>query len=351
VTVAAIAPDEGRASLVGRLRRYGAWLMTAALLAYVFHSVPLSRTWEAARAAGPTVAVVMLLYFGYSFVADSVATWATFRWFCAPVALAEVFAIRAATYLLAVVNYNLGQGGIVYVVGRRPGVGMARATGTVLLTMGVTFVALLVLAAIGSSLGAADQTRLATMQLVSFGGLGAFVIYLGFVAARPRFLSRRKLLQPLFDAGVVGHAKAWLVRFPHVAGHVVFQWWILRVFDVQIPFSVAASLLPIIFVIGWLPITVQGLGTQQLAAMELLGPYALAASVELQHARIVAFSLTVTTLFTLYSVLVGLFFVRRVSRDLRRARAEAERSSAPAEPSAELTRTERRPAEPPRSLR
>jgi hypothetical protein len=332
VTATADQPDRGRGTLFGRLRRYGAWLMTAALLGYVFHSVPLSRTWEAAREAGPWVAVVMLLYFGYGFVADSIATWATFRWFCAPVKLAEVFAIRGATYLLAVVNYNLGQGGIIYVVGRRPGVGIARATGTVLLTMGVMFVALLVLAAAGSSFGGAGDARLTLMQRISFGGLGAFVLYLGIVAARPRFLTRRKLLQPLFDAGIGGHAKAWLVRFPHVVGHVVFQWWILRLFDVHVPFSVAASLLPVIFVIGWLPITVQGLGTQQLAAMELLGPYALASSVELQHARIVAFSLTVTTVFIFYALVTGLFFLRRVSRELRAARDVAEMATEPTEP-------------------
>ncbi|MBI4706169.1 MAG: flippase-like domain-containing protein [Deltaproteobacteria bacterium] len=314
------------------LRRIGTWALTIALLGYVFYAVPLGRTWEAARSAGPAVVAVTLGYFLYSYAADVLATWATFRWYCAPLPLREVVAIRGATYLLAVVNYNLGQGGIVYVVGRKQGVGLARATGTVLLTMGVMLVALLVLAGAGSVLGPAGDPRLGLMRLVCAVGLALFVAYLAVIAVRPARLASWGALGPLFDAGLRGHAAAWLVRFPHVAGHVLFQWWLLRLFRVDISLAAAATLLPVIFVIGWLPITVQGLGTQQLAAMELLGPYVVAASAELQHARVVAFSLTLSLLFTLCSVLTGLLWLGRVWAELTPAApspadAAAERSA------------------------
>jgi hypothetical protein len=151
------------------------------------------------------------------------------------------------------------------------------------------------------------------VRFVSTGGLAAFALYLVVIAVRPGFLARRALLQPLFDAGILGTFKAFLVRFPHVAGHVVFQWILLRMFHVDLPFTAGATLLPVIFTISWIPITVQGLGTQQVAAMELLGKYSTAATLEAQRAQIVAWSLTVSTMFVVYSLLTGFYFLRGVT--------------------------------------
>ncbi len=299
------------------LRRVVTWGITVALLAWVFHTVPLAHTWAAIQDAGPaTVAGLGLVYFLYSFAADVIATWATFGWFCTRLSLRDVFGIRGATYLLAMVNYNLGQGGIVYFVGKKRGVGIARATGTVLLTMGVMFVALLLLAAAGSWLGDPNEPRLRLMRWISAGGLAAFVVYLGVIVARPSFLARRAIFQPLFDAGIVGHAKAWLVRFPHVAGHVVFQWALLKLFGVHIPFLAAATLLPVTFVISWIPITVQGLGTSQVAAVQLFSRYGTGASLDERNAQVLAFSLVLSALFMVYSLIVGLLFLRtEIARD------------------------------------
>ncbi|HEY3359357.1 MAG TPA: hypothetical protein VGQ83_39270 [Polyangia bacterium] len=317
----------GKKHILRWLKRLGPWTVAAGLLAYVFRTVPFGRTWEAAQAVGPASLILMAtVYFIYSYTADVVATWATFRWFCAPLRFWDVVAIRGATYLLAIVNYNLGQGGIVYVVGKNRGVGVRRATGTVLLTMGVMFVALLMLAGIGSLIGDGADPRLRAVRWVSGLGLSAFVLYLVIIKIRPRFLARREVLKPLFDAGLIGHAKAWLVRFPHVAGHIVFQWLLLRLFHVDLPFGAAAMLLPIIFVISWIPITVQGLGTQQVAALELLGRYSHAAAPDLAQGQIVAFSLAQSALFAAFSLVTGLICLRAfaVARDVQRGAATAE---------------------------
>jgi hypothetical protein len=298
------------------VRALATWALTVVLLVVVLRSVPLDRTWEAVKGGGAAVVLTIFVYFGYSFVADSLATWATFRWFCTPLALGDVFAIRGATYLLAALNYNLGQGGIVYMAGRRPGVGIRRALGTVLLTMGVTLLVLLFLAAVGGLAAGVGDARLRLVRGIALAGLGAFAGYLVLIAVRPRPLAERGVLRPLFEAGLGGHLKAALVRLPHVAGHILFQWLILRLFEVDVPLGAAAALLPALLVIAWLPITVQGLGTQQLAAMELLGPYVHAATSDEQRARVVAFSLSVTLLTVLFSLLCGLLFVRRVAHEL-----------------------------------
>ena len=318
------------------VRRVVPWLVAAGLLAYVFSTVPLGRVLSEIRRVGlVSVFVFSVLYFVYSYAADIFATWATFRWFCAPLSLRDVTIIRGATYLLAMVNYNLGQGGIIFMVGRQKGVGMAKATGTVLLTMGVMFVALLILAGVGSFLGDGSDTRLRIVRMITALGLGAFLVYLGIVGLRPAFLARQPLLAPLFDAGIGGTFRAFLVRFPHVAGHVMFQWILLRMFGVDIPFTAGATLLPVIFVIGWIPVTVQGLGTQQVAAMELLGPYAASGTLDERHAQVVAFSLTVSAMFMVYSLITGLVCLRPAARLMRPSPSdEGENAQPPASGSA-----------------
>jgi hypothetical protein len=312
-------PAPARTTRTRRMRHAITWIVTIALLAWVLHAVPLARMWQATIAAGlASVVALTLAYFLYSYVVDAVATWGTFAWFCAKLRPGDVFAIRGATYLLAMLNYNLGQGGIVFLVGRKPGVGLARATGTVLLTMGVMLVALLMLAFSGSMLSTVDDPRLKLMRWISGGGLVAFILYLVVIRLRPAFIANREVLTPLFDAGLIGHLKAWLIRLPHVVGHIVFQWALLNVFGIRIPFLAAAALLPVQFVIGWIPITIQGLGTQQVAAMELLSRYGTAATLDGRHAQVVAFSLSLSSLFTVYSILIGVLCLQtQVAREAR----------------------------------
>jgi hypothetical protein len=302
-------------------KRILTWSVTLGLLGWVFASVPLSQAWQALEAAGPgTVLGITAVYFAYTFVADAGATWATFRWFCARLRLRDVIAIRGVTYLLALLNYNVGQGGIVYFVAKKHGVGVTRATGTVLLTMGVMLVALLLLAAVGSATAGAGDPRLAVMQKITTVGLAGFLVYLVLIRLAPPFLTRHEVLAPLFDAGITGHLKAFLVRFPHVAGHVLFQWVLLRMFGVEVPFLAAATLLPVVFVVGWIPIAVQGLGTQQVASIALFARYASGTTADEQAAKVVAFSLTLSAIVSCFSALTGLAFLGTASaREIRPA--------------------------------
>jgi hypothetical protein len=283
----------------------------------------LARVWLALQSAGPAAVLgVSAVYFVYTFAADACATWATFGWFCAKLKLWDVIAIRGVTYLLALLNYNVAQGGIIYLVVKKHGVAAARATGTILLTMGVLLVELLLLAAIGSTVSGAGDLRLAVMQKITTAGLLAFALYLVLIRLAPPVLARRPVLEPLFAGGVGGHFKALAVRVPHVAGHILFQWVLLRMFGVAVPFSAAIALLPVLFVVGWIPIAIQGLGTQQVAAIALLARYATGTNAEERAAKVVACSLTTTATVLCFSAVTGLAFLgTRSTREIRAASA------------------------------
>src|SRR3982750_3017053 len=106
-----------------------AWLVTAGLLYVLFRRIPFSEVVAAARAAPgwvvpAAVGGTLLIY-----LCDSFAIWKTFGWFLAKLSFPDVLLVRGATYLLAAINYNVGQGAIVYFVhsvARRPAGGAAR---------------------------------------------------------------------------------------------------------------------------------------------------------------------------------------------------------------------------------
>jgi hypothetical protein len=188
-------------------------------------------------------------------------------------------------------------------------VGAARATGTALLTTGILLVELLLLAAIGSTVADAGGLPLAVIRKITAVGLLAFALYLVLIRLAPPVLARRPVLAPLFDGGVSGHLKALLVRTPHVAGHILFQWFLLRMFGVAVPLSVAAALLPVLFVVGWIPIGIQGLGTKQVAAIALFAGYATGTNPEERAERVVAFSLSLTAILLFFNAVTGLAFL------------------------------------------
>jgi Lysylphosphatidylglycerol synthase TM region len=244
-----------------KLGRILPWAVTLGLLFYVFHGMSFAQMKTAlGSAASWTVPVLALLVLGV-YLGDSFAIWKTFGWFVTRLSFREVLVVRGATYLLALVNYTVGQGAIVYFVNRSRGVPLLRGTAAVLLVMGINILLLLVFASIGL-LVAPDLPPV--LRRIMFGAYAALAVYSCLLLLRPRWLTSRPVFDVLFAAGVSGHLRALLVRIPHLSVLMVFTYTSLRAFGVRLPLSQALLYLPIIYFIAVLPISVMGLGINQL---------------------------------------------------------------------------------------
>jgi len=213
-----------------KLGRILPWAVTLALLFYVFHGMSFAQMKTAlGSAASWTVPVLALLVLGV-YLGDSFAIWKTFGWFVTRLSFREVLVVRGATYLLALVNYTVGQGAIVYFVNRSRGVPLLRGTAAVLLVMGINILLLLVFASIGL-LVAPDLPP--ALRRIMFGAYGALAVYSCLLVLRPRWLTSRPVFDVLFAAGVSGHLRALLVRVPHLSVLMVFTYTSLRAFGVR----------------------------------------------------------------------------------------------------------------------
>jgi hypothetical protein len=302
--------------MLKRVARTAAWVITAALLFLLFRKIPFATVVAAARAsAGWTVPAAVVGVVAI-YLADSFAMWKTFAWFLAPLSFASVLVVRGATYLLAAINYNVGQGAIVYFVHRVTGAPVMRGVGTVLLVMGVNVLALLVLTTVGLGVAPDVPHSVAVVVGVAYAGLA---VYATVVALKPAWLAKRPLFDVLLGAGLSGHARALLVRVPHIVALLFYHTSILRAFGVAVPISQAVVALPIVFFIAVLPISVQGLGTTQAAMLFFFARYG-PGDAEAQKAAVLAASLFATALGVTGQCLIGLFCLRsRVGRELKQA--------------------------------
>jgi hypothetical protein len=291
-----------------------AWAVTIAILVYLFKTIPLAKVWDAFHAAYwwaiPANALIVLAVY----LADSYAIMKTFGWFVAPLSYREVLVVRGATYLLALVNYTIGQGAIVYFVKRSRGVPLLRGTAAVLLVMGINVLMLLVLASLGLLLAVDVPPALPMVVLAGFAGLAVYAIVM---AVKPRWLAERPIFDVLLAAGLKGHLRSMAVRLPHICTLLTLSWVGLAAFGVVVPVGRALVCLPIVYFIAVLPISVQGLGTSQAMQILFFSNYAPGATADARAAAVLAAGLLSQAVAFVIQLSIGVVCMRsQIARGL-----------------------------------
>ena len=300
-------PGPTKPSARARLVRLGAWLVTGALMFFLLRRLDRHQLVAAfAEAHGWTLPIGFLALLAI-YLCDSFAMWKTFNWFAAPLSFKETLLVRGATYLLAVVNYNLGQGAIIYFLNRTRGLPLLRGAATVLLIMGINVLVLLFLTTAGLLLGGAAQS-FAALKIVLYVAYPALAVYVVLVILKPRFLASRPLFDILLNASLKDYLRALVVRLPHTAALIFLTVTFFWGFDIHVPLGQAVALLPLVFFIGVLPISVQGLGTSQVALIYFFSAYVTPAAAA--EARIVAASLTQQAASLVFQLVLGALCLR-----------------------------------------
>jgi len=284
-----------------------AWSGTIAILVYLFWTIPLADVWEKMHTAAwwsiPAMAVLVLAVY----LADSYAIMKTFGWFVAPLSYREVLVVRGATYLLALVNYAVGQGAIIYFVNRTRKIPILRGTAAVLLVMGINVLMLLVLATVGLVASSDVSGGVRTVLLTAYGGL---IVYILLVALRPRWLANRPVFDVLLSAGLTGHLRCMLVRVPHICTLLALSWVSMAAFGVVLPVTKAVLCLPIVYFVTVLPISVQGLGTTQAMMILFFAEYAPGATTGAREAVVLTASLLTQVVANFIQIFIGLVCMR-----------------------------------------
>ena len=244
------------------------FVVAIALLTWVFTGIDWNEFVEAFKRTnilgfvtfGAVFSLVLLL-------ADAYATSRVYRATIAEVSTADIFVVRGASYLPAMLNYHVGIAWMTWFMARMKGASLWRMSGATLISYATTFGALYSLGLIGAILAGGRVPGLVPVIV----GIGVSAIfYLAVVAWEPTFLKRRELFAPLFETGVTGQLALFVQRLPHVALLFVGTWVPFEFFGVHIPIGQAFALIPVLMLVLALPLAPLGFGTRDAMALLLL---------------------------------------------------------------------------------
>ncbi len=243
------------------------------------------------------------------------------------VALADTLVIRGCTgrpryrdvvvgkggaSLLAMLHYAAGHGAYGVWIAKKTGAPVRLASGIILYIMSSELVSVcLVTTASVWLLGADVPARLRIAAPLIAGVL----VLLKLIGPLRLVARQTPLLEPWRRMSGWRMLAQLAVRVAQIYLMVVCMWAAAAAFGVPIPLSAMTAYLPVVLVVGSLPVNVLGFGAVQ-GAWLLFTPWA-------SGPRILAFSIVVQLVMMLAGLLRGLPFVRRVVADIAGSREES----------------------------
>lgn len=237
---------------------------------------------------------------------DTLGTVAAYRLTTPSVRYKQFYAMRSASYLPGLANHHLGQAFLTYLMARLFKVPMRRMAGATLLSYASWVGSLLGCMAI--ALPFTDLSKLPVPIILTAG-----IAYLVVIGLKPKRIAQISFLAPLFEAGLKGHAIALAARLPHLAVLVLGAWVSLLFFQPDIPFTKALVYMPLVLVAATLPISPQGAGTRDAAAVTFFATGGSSAT------NIAAGTMSWAVSNTIMCGIMGLIGSRIVSAWLRQA--------------------------------
>jgi len=292
-------------------RRWVPWLVAATVLGLLFVRYRPGEVAEAmssgdALAVVPWCALVAVL----GLAAMSLADWLVFSAFAAGLRWFDVVRGRAGTTILMTLHYGVSVGGYGVWLARKTGAGAAACSAAIGYQM-LSDLCALSWFAVGSALLWGDGLPRRDLVIALCGACAAGATLLLLVGARvvPRrlggFARAWRAISPARSAASLGFRVVTLAI--NVGGTIAAA----RAFGLDIPAGAMAAGLPVVYVVGALPLNVLGLGAVTAAWVAVFARFA-------SGPEILAFQFLYQALSIALTVLRGLPFLPSILRDIAR---------------------------------
>ena len=246
------------------------------------------------------------------FLIDTFVVWRVINWFNAKVAYKDIVPIRASAYILSIVNEQVSKGAMALYLTRREGVPGWEVGSSMLFIMFCEYYYFLFWATIGVTL---QWDRLpAVFHLIPWLALVSAVFFAVFhLFFSGRIVSRSALRdRPIFRSFRL--AKVWYyglviaLRSPMMLGAVVVYTLALRLFGVSVGFGEMLGYLPVIFFGATTPGPMRSVA---ILLWVILFPD--------RPGEMTTFGIVQHNFFIFFNATIGLFFLRRATRELTAA--------------------------------
>jgi hypothetical protein len=320
---AAPALEEEALSAPPLWKKIAPYVGTLVIFGVIFWRIPLGKVGSALEHVpiGKFVGVFLPFSAVYWLIDSYCLTW-VFRRFNAPLRMREIAPIRASMYLPALINTNLGQGGVAWYLHRKAGVPFLEVLSSILFIALMEIYQLFLFSTVGIGFyrtGAAAQDRAVGILRVAY--VVAWLLFFALVAlmAQARRSARTRGWIEASRLGTVArtfiaarprdYAVVIAIKAPSFMLSLLAQYVALALYGISIPFMKLILFLPLVFLAAALPIAIAHLGTSQAA-------WLLFFSADAPSAKILAYSLAAHFTFMFCNGLIGLCFLPYAVRDL-----------------------------------
>jgi hypothetical protein len=314
-TLQSDAETEQRAPGKGNyFKRIIPWLVGCSILAYLIWRFDFYALLDAlARADVALYMAVLIAFIIVNFLADAQNLYAIFSLYHNRIPFRDSVTIRGASYLLMIIDYTLGMGSVVYYLKQYKNISVSLGTGLMIFSFYITHVSLKLMALLGYifTLGT-PSPLLDKIALICAVWLAFDFILFVFYKNVPNWSFFKKLKNLMFakifkESPISAYALNTAYRCVFYFTSVVFFFFAVKAFHMDIPFSAMAAYVPAILLIISIPISAFGLGTSQAAMLFFFKDYG-------SPAQILAFSLVYSASMILGRGVVGAYYYSIITK-------------------------------------
>lgn len=304
--------EEPRSPWRALARRWVPWLVAAAVLGLLLLRYPPGAV-AGAMAAGDALAIAAwtaaVAVLGLA--AMALADWLLFSAFARALRLRDVVRGRAGTTILMTLHYGASAGGYGVWLARRTGAGAAASSAAIGYQM-LSDLCALCWFALATALLWGDELprRDLVLAVTAAGGVGLAVLLLVGARVVPQRLGG--IARAWRAVGPARFAASLALRIAALGVNVGGTIAAARAFGLDIPAGAMAARLPVLYIVGALPLNVFGLGAVTAAWVALFDRF-------VPGAAILAFQFLYQGSSIAMTVLRGLPFLPSVLRDIARA--------------------------------
>jgi hypothetical protein len=302
------------------MKRVLPWLIAIACFAYLYFRVDAAAEAQGqdlvpylgavfTRVAWGRWLALMVPYSLFFFLIDSLVVWRVVNWFNTRVPYADILPVRASTYILSILNEQVGKGVMAVYLNRRDGVPGWQVGSSMLFIMFCELIYLTLWASVGVALRWDALPRVFhAIPAVAAAVFGFFALHLLYFSGRilpGSALREREILHAFRRARLRHYLAIVALRSPALLSAVVVYTLALRLFGVTIGFSEMLGYLPVVFFGAAVP------GPMRSVAITLwvtLFPE--------RAGELAAFGLVQHNFFIFFNAAIGLCFLRRANREL-----------------------------------
>lgn len=243
------------------------------------------------------------------FLLDSLAVWRVVSWFNARVPLRDILPVRASTYILSILNEQVGKGAMALYLQRREGVPGWKLGSSMLFLMFCELYYLLGWATLGSLLN--GDTLPAELRAIPAIALGAalffvvFYLYLRGAIFPGSKLRERQIFHAFREASLGQYATIVAIKSLTLLIAVGVYTLALRLFGVEMSLGRMLGYLPVVFFGAGVP------GPMRAVAITLW-----VVLLPERAGEMAAFALVMHNFFIFFNAAIGLIFLRRAQREV-----------------------------------